>query len=104
MTPEEKIYSIGLKGSSHSYALTHLHADQFHGVHCLKGIARSAKGESWAEGKRIYIPVAEIAAITEYDSWNDFLAARKLSNGAGEKKPTPPPATKMKKLAKPKKR
>ena len=93
MTNDDRVYSIGLKSSSHSYALTDLRSDQFHGVHCLKGVSCSPNGLSWFEGKRVYIPVIEIAAITEYESRDDFVAACELANAARGSAPTASPAS-----------
>ena len=101
MANEDIVYSISLKGSSHIYALLHLHADQFHGVYCLKGIAHSAKGSPGVQGQHTYIPVAEIAAITEYESWADF---EKTLKPVSDAPPSPPVKKKAKKKSKPKKR
>lgn len=96
MTNEGKVHSIGLKDNSYGYAVMQLQSDHFHGVHCLKGIARSLK-KHWIDGRRVYIPIAQISSITEYESWEDFVAACRSVEEAA----TPPaPPTQRKKITK----
>ncbi|HVT87363.1 MAG TPA: hypothetical protein VHD56_00800 [Tepidisphaeraceae bacterium] len=80
MIQDTKVYSITFR-DSRGYALTKLQHDLFHGVRCLKGISRSPKNDHWIEGKYVYIPVDQICAIVEFDSWNDFTAACKQVDG-----------------------
>lgn len=60
---------VGTGKESQSYLLTNAERVEFMGTGCIKGVEQSSNTKpNWLTGRVIYLPLASVLAVVEYES------------------------------------
>jgi hypothetical protein len=79
----DKVYVISIR--DRSFALQRVERADSMGIPCIRGVGRYTKEYERLNGKVVFVPVAEIQSITEYESEREYDESMEAADRAQRK-------------------